>query len=210
MNRVSKAALAAALAVAATSYASPYWTLYQMRAALEARDADRFSRYVDYPALRESLKGQLTAALERKLGAPLLRDTPLAGIGQAIGQAVINTMIDTMVSPAGVMALMAGEKPTAAPAPSTPPAPPASAPAPQQDKGGARPQAQPEQAPGQEKKEAAREALRYALSYRGLNRVEASATTNNGERIVIGLARDGLWSWKWSSVALPDFAVPAR
>ncbi|MGO4326702.1 DUF2939 domain-containing protein [Cupriavidus sp. 2TAF22] len=195
MNRSLKAAIVAAIAVAATSYASPYWTLYQMRTAIETRDADKFSRYVDYPALRESLKGQLTASLQQKLGnAPVLRDTPLAGIGQAIGLAVINTMIDTMVSPAGVMALMAGEKPAAAPPRA---APSASAPAPQPGETGK-----------QEKPDAAKDALRYALSYRGLNAVEASATKDNGERIVIGLTRTGPWTWKWSSIALPEFAKP--
>lgn len=201
MNRTLKTAIAAALAVAAASYASPYWTLYQMRAAIQAHDADKFSRYVDYPALRENLKEQLTASLQQKLSAaPALRDTPLAGIGQAIGQAVIRTMIDTMVSPAGVMALMAGEKPAAAP--SAPSAPPASVPAPRQDSPGAE-----DSAP---KREAAKDAIRYALSYRGLNTVEASAMKDNGERIVIGLTRDGLWSWKWSRIALPDVALPAR
>lgn len=124
MNKPVKAAIAAAIVVAATSYASPYWALYQMRTAIETRDADKFSRYVDYPALRESLKAQLTLSLQKKLGTPALQNTPFAGIGQAIGVAVINTMIDTMVSPAGVMALMAGEKPAAAPQPAPPHAQP--------------------------------------------------------------------------------------
>ncbi|EHP38684.1 hypothetical protein OR16_36242 [Cupriavidus basilensis OR16] len=196
MNKPVKAAIAAAIVVGATSYASPYWTLYQMRSAIETRDADKFSRYVDYPALRESLKAQLTLSLQQKLGAPALQNTPFAGIGQAIGLAVINTMIDTMVSPAGVMALMAGEKPATAPQPkpATPPAP-----TPAENKG---------EPAGPAKEEAAKDALKYRLSYRALNTVEASATKDNGDRILIGLTREGLWSWKWSSVVLPELSKP--
>ncbi|MGO4809423.1 DUF2939 domain-containing protein [Cupriavidus sp. 2MCAB6] len=193
MNKPAKAAIAAVIAVAASSYASPYWALYQMRSAIEARDADKFSRYVDYPALRESLKAQLNLSLQQKLGGTGLQNMPFAGIGQAIGLAVINTMIDTMVSPAGVMALMAGEKPgTQAQPKPAPPAPPGinSEPA------------------GQAKQEAARDALKYGLSYRGWGSVEASATKDNGERVVIGLKREGLWTWKWSSIVLPELSRP--
>ncbi|MDW3683020.1 DUF2939 domain-containing protein [Cupriavidus sp. CV2] len=196
MNKPVKAAIAAVIVVAATSYASPYWAIYQMRSAIEARDADKFSRYVDYPALRESLKAQLTLSLQQKLGTPALQNTPFAGIGQAIGLAVINTMIDTMVSPAGVMALMAGEKPASTPQPK-PPAPPA----PVENKG------EPAR-PAKKEEEAAKDALKYSLSYRALNTVEASATKDNGDRILIGLTRQGIWTWKWSSVVLPEFSKP--
>ncbi|CAG2141311.1 DUF2939 domain-containing protein [Cupriavidus numazuensis] len=177
--------MAAAIAViaigAATSYASPYWTIYQMRSAIETHDAEKFSRYVDYPALRENLKGQLLSSLKGQMQSPALKDNPFAGLGQMIGLAMVNTIVDTMVSPAGVMALMAGEKPaTRSPAPQSP------APAPE--------------AP---RKEAAKDALKYDVSYRSWTMVQATATKDNGDQIIADLRRDGLWSWKWVGIKIP-------
>jgi Protein of unknown function (DUF2939) len=42
----------AVVALVATSYASPYWTLREMRNAIAEKDADAFSSHVDFPALR--------------------------------------------------------------------------------------------------------------------------------------------------------------
>jgi len=190
MNRKATAvAVALALAVGAGSYASPYWTLHQMHAAIEARDADKFSRYVDYPALRESLKGQILSSLHERLGTPALKDTPFASIGKMIGTAMVNTVVDTMVTPAGAMAIMAqGEaRPDASPPSQPAPEPPAPAGS----------SATPPPAPPQ------RQTLRYDVAYRDWNRVEASARRENGERVVLDLCRDGLWSWKWCGVQLP-------
>jgi len=184
-RRATVGAVALALAAGAGSYASPYWTLHQMHAAIEARDADKFSRYVDFPALRESLKGQILSSLHERLGTPALKDTPFASIGKMIGTAMVNTVVDTMVTPAGVMAIMAqGEaRPDASPPPQPAPEPPTPADS--------------SAAPLQ------RQTLQYDVAYRGWNRVEASARRENGERVVLDLRRDGLWSWKWYGVQLP-------
>lgn len=189
MNKKLLIGAVAVIAIGAvTSYASPYWAIYQMRSAIEQRDPEKFSQYVDYPALRENLKAQLLPSLQGPMQSPQLKDNPFAGLGQMIGLAMVNTLVDTMVSPAGVMALMAGEKPAA-----QPPArqPPTSAPAPESPR-----------------KEAARDALKYDVSYRSWNLVQATATKDNGDAIVADLRRDGLWSWKWVGIRIPDLARP--
>jgi len=189
LNKKMLVGATAAIAIGAvTSYASPYWTIYQMRSAIETRDPEKFSRYVDYPALRENLKAQLLLSINAHLQPPELKGNPFAGLGQMIGLAMVNTLVDTMVSPAGVMALMAGEKPAAQP---SAPQPQASAPAPE--------------AP---RKEAARDTLKYDVSYRSWNLVQATATKDNGDAIVADLRRDGLWSWKWVGIKIPDLARP--
>lgn len=195
---MNKKLLATAVAVAVigavTSYASPYWTIYQMRTAIEKRDPEKFSRYVDYPALRESLKAQLLLSLKDKLGTPDAKENPFAGLGQMIGLAMVNTVVDTMVTPAGVMALMAGEKP----APKEP--------APQAPTTASTPEAR--EAPEGPRKEAAKDALRYDVSYKSWDLVQATATKENGEPIVADLRRQGLWSWKWAGIKIPDLAKP--
>jgi hypothetical protein len=58
-NRIYVAVAAAALA--GYWFFSPYVTVYQLQTAAKAGDADAFNRHVDYPQLRDNLKGQLTA-----------------------------------------------------------------------------------------------------------------------------------------------------
>ncbi|HWJ94373.1 MAG TPA: type II secretion system protein GspG [Telluria sp.] len=98
----------AALALAAFWYWSPYWSLYQMRAAARDQDAQAFNAYVDYSLLRDSLKRQLDAALDAQVAnvrtasqAPLV-----AGLAEAAGHAVAGRMVDELVRPESVMRAM--------------------------------------------------------------------------------------------------------
>jgi hypothetical protein len=54
------AAVAAALIVIASGtlwyFESPIWTLKGMKDAAQSHDADALDAYIDYPALRESLR----------------------------------------------------------------------------------------------------------------------------------------------------------
>ena len=65
MTRSNRLALAAAalilLAAVGWILGSPYYTLWQMREAARANDADRLSAFVDYPALRADLKSEISA-----------------------------------------------------------------------------------------------------------------------------------------------------
>ncbi|AOJ01759.1 hypothetical protein WS70_07890 [Burkholderia mayonis] len=103
-----------ALVVAAVAivyaYASPYLALRQMKQAIDARDAQAISTYVDFPALRISLKQQLTDELMRRIDAQK-RDNPLAIIGALIGSALVGPLVDAYATPDGVAALMNGLPP---------------------------------------------------------------------------------------------------
>jgi uncharacterized membrane protein YvbJ len=61
------AAVVAALIVIASStlwyFESPAWTLKGMKDAAQSHDADALNAYIDYPALRESLKSELMARM---------------------------------------------------------------------------------------------------------------------------------------------------
>jgi hypothetical protein len=204
MNRRAITSLIAVLVVvlAIGSYASPYWTLYQMRSAIETRDADKFSQYVDFPALRENVKGQILARLGAGTDDPAKAGNPFANIGKLLAGGVVEVLLQAMISPSGVMALMEGEKPAMKlppPKPAPPPAesaPPAAPPA----------ASAPTPSPTPEtRRERAREALRYSVDYRGLNRVDATATRENGERITLTFRRAGPWSWRWAGIDLAAF-----
>ena len=101
------AAVAAALVVFAFStvwcFESPVWTLKGMKGAAQSHDADALNAYIDYPALRESLKAELTV----RMTVEAQKDkSGFGALGIAVGSAMMGPMIDGIVSPAGMRAAL--------------------------------------------------------------------------------------------------------
>jgi hypothetical protein len=148
--------------------------MYQMKSAIEAKDADRFSKHVDFPALRESFKSQLIAVMDRKIDASDKPANPFAKLGQALAGAVMSPMVDAVVSPAGVLRMM--KSGIVKPRLSTDADPP--------DAGG-----EPDTM------------AKYSVSYRNWNEVVARPKKPDAGSFI--LKRDGLWSWKLGGVEFP-------
>jgi hypothetical protein len=105
-------AVAIAIGVAAYWVAAPYVVMHQLQRAAQARDTEALDAHVDYPALRESLRGQVSATLADKIGA----------LGSAIGMAVANPLINIAVQPDAVAAsLRSGRWETVAATAANPP-----------------------------------------------------------------------------------------
>jgi len=86
---------------AASSYFSPYWTIYQMKRAYDRRDAAAFSAYIDFPSLRTSVKAQMQAGLREKL-EQRLHGSLLANLGAALAANVTDPVVEALVSPESV------------------------------------------------------------------------------------------------------------
>lgn len=116
---------AAVIAAGGYWYWSPVLALKEMRAAAEKGDADGFNNYVDYPRVRESLKGHLSAHMAESLGETSKDTTGIAAVGAALGAALIGSMVDAFVRPEVVMRVMqsgklgAKEQPAAGTAPAS-------------------------------------------------------------------------------------------
>ncbi|MDR5779310.1 DUF2939 domain-containing protein [Caballeronia sp. LZ065] len=95
-------------------YASPYIALNRLKRAADARDAQTVNQYVDYPALRASLKEQVAALLTRRVDIQK-SGNPLAIIGAMIGAAVVGPLVDTYATPDGVAAILNGIPPRGTP-----------------------------------------------------------------------------------------------
>jgi hypothetical protein len=107
MNRtriLSAGAVGALLVVAATSFASPWWALHSLRAAVERHDAAGVSAQVDFPALRASVKSELLGSIGRDVDNA--DGNPFAAVGKAFARAVADPLVDAIVSPAGVAAMV--------------------------------------------------------------------------------------------------------
>jgi len=96
--------------VGAYWYWSPLLAIHQMREAAKAGDADAFNDRVDYPKLRESMKGQLSAVLTKKLATEPQSNNELAKAGAAfgamLGLTLVDNMVDAFVRPETVMQAM--------------------------------------------------------------------------------------------------------
>ena len=91
-------------------YASPYIALNRVKRAADARDAQTVNQYVDFPALRASLKEQVAALLTRRVDIQK-SGNPLAIIGAMIGAAFVGPLVDSYATPDGVAAILNGIPP---------------------------------------------------------------------------------------------------
>ena len=111
----------AVIAVLGFAYASPYIALNNLKRAADARDVQTVNQYVDFPALRDSLKLQIVGLLTRRLGAD--NNSKLATIGAMIGVTLIGPLVDAYATPDGVAALLNGMPPSGNPGEHPPEAP---------------------------------------------------------------------------------------
>ncbi len=192
------------IAVLGFGYASPYIALNTLKRAADARDAQTVNQYVDFPALRESLKQQVAGLLTRRLGEHG-NGNPLAAIGAMIGVALIGPLVDAYATPDGVAALLngmpprgdPGERPPAPPTANSPPdsAAPGSVPAPPVagNSSGNASNAPPPQPP------------QTTAGYRGLNEFVVTYQHGAGDaRYSAILQREGLFTWKLAAVNLNE------
>lgn len=187
----------AIVAVLGYGYASPYLALDRLKRAADARDAQTVSEYVDYPALRESLKEQVAGLLTRRLHAS---GNPFAALGAMIGVALIGPMVDAYATPEGVAALLNGMPPRGNPNDR----PPVQQAAPSQSATGA---AQPSPAapppPATTADAAPPQPPQTTAGYRSLNEFVVTYQHGVGDTHYSAiLRREGLFSWKLAAVNL--------
>ncbi len=180
------------------AYASPYLALNSLKQAADARDAAALSEYVDYPALRVSLKQQVGEMLQRRIQAQH-SSNPLLMLGAVIGAALIGPLVDAYATPEGVAALLNGMPPTGKPGERPAPPPPSS---PTSSASSAPAEAAPP-APANTQAEAPQPRPQASAGYRSLNEFAVTwQRSANGERYAAILQRHGLFSWKLAAVEL--------
>ncbi|MGA1372860.1 MAG: DUF2939 domain-containing protein [Pseudomonadales bacterium] len=95
---------------------TPYLTANAMRTAAEEGNGAKLSGYVDFPALKESLKASFNAKLASQV-AKEADSNPFSALGAAMAAALVNPMIDALVTPESLAMMMNGEKPEPGAAP---------------------------------------------------------------------------------------------
>lgn len=115
MKKLLGIAVAVLLAGAGTYAGSPYLAANSLKDAALSGDADQLEGKVDFPAVRESLKSQISAALTQKMNTdPSMKDNPFAGLGMMMIPAIVDKTVDVYVTPDGLSAMVRGSKPNEA------------------------------------------------------------------------------------------------
>lgn len=108
LKAISAALVLIAAAVGGFWYYSPHLALKSMQEAAKEKDADKFNEHVDYPKLRESFKGQMSAMMAERLGKT--ESSGIESLGAMLGMAMVNQLVDALVRPELVMkAMQSGE-----------------------------------------------------------------------------------------------------
>ena len=79
-------------------FAQPYYTAYQMRAAADRRDHEALASYIDFPAVRASLKRQGPEFAQRQV-AKKVGEGPLSELGGLLGSEVrcLELLLDALL-----------------------------------------------------------------------------------------------------------------
>jgi len=89
--------------------AGPFLTINAIREAVRNEDSRALSRQVDFPALRASLRAQLSDAIVREAGADV-QSSLMGAIGLRVAGSAAGAGVDMMVTPVGLSALMRGQR----------------------------------------------------------------------------------------------------
>lgn len=184
MSRALKIAIVAvALGVAGYWYWSPLLALRSMQSAAKSGDADTFNDHVDYPKLRDSFKGQLSAMMAEHMSkdqSPSDNEYAKAGaaIGNMLGLALVDRFVDAMVRPEVVMRAMQNGR-MQAPTPG---------------------------AAGQTQPAAEKNDVDWVSERKGVDKYVAYAGKKDSpttERVGLVLERSGFAHWKLTEIRLP-------
>lgn len=171
--RMPRRALALLLLPLAGLMLTPYLTLWQMRAAAQAGDAQAFSRHVDFEALRDHLRQGVQRKLAGQERGADGQPTPASAFGAALAGALLGPMVDTLITPESLARLMQGQSPLRA----------AAGPL-----GGEAPQ---------------RDELQTQLGYESPNRFVFAVARRGEPPVELVLYREQLLFWKLAELRLP-------
>ncbi|MBG99516.1 MAG: hypothetical protein CMN58_04105 [Solibacterales bacterium] len=88
----------------------PFLTIYAIKDSLSTPDAKNISKYVNFPVLRQNIKGQLGTVLSDRM-SDALGNNPLGAVVSGFSANLADHIVESFVTPAGLRALMSGRDP---------------------------------------------------------------------------------------------------
>jgi DUF2939 family protein len=96
------------MVVATGLYFHPYLAFYNIQTAVDSRNVQKLSEWVDYSGLHQDVKSQLDVQWS-EVSASQISDTPYAKVAEPAGRAQVDKMIDALITPEAVMGFAKGE-----------------------------------------------------------------------------------------------------
>ena len=93
-------------------YATPYIALHNMQQAAQAKDAAALNEYIDYPAVKESLKLSMNSEMSKAL-LKNKTDSGMNAFATMFASAFVNPMIDIVVTPDNMAMMLQADMPKA-------------------------------------------------------------------------------------------------
>ena len=93
-------------------YATPYIALHNMQQAAQAKDAAALNEYIDYPAVKESLKLSMNSEMSKAL-LKNKTDSGMNAFATMFAAAFVNPMIDIVVTPDNMAMMLQADMPKA-------------------------------------------------------------------------------------------------
>ncbi len=87
--------------------AGPYLASNGIRQALAEQDTGKLERYVDFPALRVSIRAQVEDSLARRAGSEV-QSNLFGALALSVAGNLLGSGVDAMVTPLGIGALLQG------------------------------------------------------------------------------------------------------
>jgi hypothetical protein len=164
------------IALVTLYFVSPYMAFHSLESAARSGDRDRLEGVVDFPALRENLKSEISAAILAKMrDAPEAKSNPFVALGALLAPATTDRMVDSTITPDGISTIL--------------------------NKGTVlKPMAQPTGANTKRDPD-----ITVHIDYRTLNRVRAniSRKSQSDFKFALTMERRGLFDWKLIRIDLP-------
>ncbi|MFW2178281.1 MULTISPECIES: DUF2939 domain-containing protein [unclassified Moraxella] len=113
MKKIITLAMLLLIVFVGAVFASPYWTLYQLKNAYDAKDTQAITAHIDFGKLQQSLKAQLTPVLVAKVehvtASPILQALNLNVDADSMVSKMVNRAVENTVTENGVNNLLNGQ-----------------------------------------------------------------------------------------------------
>lgn len=84
---------------------SPYYTVYQIKQAVDQKSSDKLAPYIDFALLKRNLKAQLQDKLEQKISLPQ-NGSFFGSLTYNIASQAIDSMLNRSVTPTSIITLV--------------------------------------------------------------------------------------------------------
>ena len=102
--------IVASVAMALCGYvaAKPYLTIDAIKTGFINNDSVKLSEHIDYPALRQNLKDQISTTMMQQV-AESSKDNPMATFATGIATMMVDKVIESMITPGGMASIISGK-----------------------------------------------------------------------------------------------------